>query len=123
VCVALISTGREVVIGVQGGFTNLFKSIMRQVVAGRPSHVASQAWSSASTNLQLGIPLYRLLESVTVKPTRERLQSGADQPRGLADRQPPGPIGQRPFHAGSSCQVHPWGDTYFGGIPNFLVIH
>jgi hypothetical protein len=38
----------------------LVKSVTRHVVAGWP-------WSSASTDLQLGIPLYHLLESVTVK--------------------------------------------------------
>jgi hypothetical protein len=106
--VALISTGRGVFIGVQGGVTNMVKSVTCQVVAGRP-------WSLASTNLQLGIPLYHLLESVTMKPTHERLQ-------GLAGRPPPGPIGQWPLHTASSGQVHTWGDTYFGGILNFLVI-
>jgi hypothetical protein len=73
VSVALISNGSGVFIGVQGGVTNLVKSITRQVVAGQP-------WSSASTDLQLGIPLYRLLESVTAKPTRERLQGGTGHP-------------------------------------------
>jgi hypothetical protein len=66
VSLALISTGRGVFIGVQGGVTDLVKSVTRQVVAGRP-------WSLASTDLQLGIPLYRLLESVTAKSTHERL--------------------------------------------------
>jgi hypothetical protein len=56
----------------------LVKSVTRQVVAGWPSHVVGRPWSLASTDLQLGIPLYRLLESVTVKPTCERLQGGAD---------------------------------------------
>jgi hypothetical protein len=31
----------------------------------------------ASTDIQLGIPFYRLLDSVTAKPTCERLQGGA----------------------------------------------
>jgi hypothetical protein len=53
----------------------LVKSVTHQEVADRP-------WSSASTNLQLGIPLYRLLESVTMKPTRERLQGGVGHPLG-----------------------------------------
>ena len=114
VCV-LISTGRGVFIGVQGGVTDLVKSITRQVVGGQP-------WSSASTDLQLGIPLYHLLESVTVKPTCERLQGGADQLGGLVGWPPPRPTGQWPLHTASSCQVHCRGDTYFGGIPNFLVI-
>jgi hypothetical protein len=85
--------------------------------------VAGQAWSLASTDLQLGIPLYRLLESVTMKPTRERLQGGADRLEGLASRPPPRPTGQQPLHTASSYQVHLWGDTYFGGIPNFLIIY
>jgi hypothetical protein len=97
-------------------------SVTCQVVAGRPSHMAGRPWTSASTNLQLGIPLYYLLESVTVKPTREMLQGGADRPEGLAGRPPPGTTVQRPLHTASSCQVHPRGDTYFGGILNFLVI-
>jgi hypothetical protein len=73
VCVVLISTGRGVFIGVQGGVTNLVKSITRQVVAGWPSHVDGQLWSLVSTDHQEGIPIYRLLESVTMKPTGERL--------------------------------------------------
>jgi hypothetical protein len=82
----------EVFIGVQGGVTDLVKLVTRHVVAGRPSHMAGWPWGSASTNLQLGIPLYRLLESVTVMPTRERLQGGAGWPGGSAGRQPLGPL-------------------------------
>jgi hypothetical protein len=115
VCVALISTCREVFIWVEGGVKELVKSVACQVEDGWPSHLAGRPWSSASTDLQLGIPLYHLLESVTVKPTDERLQGGADQP-------PPGPTGQWPLNTTSSCQVQPRGDTYFSGIPNFLVI-
>jgi hypothetical protein len=66
--------------GVQGAVTDLAKLVTHQVVAdqpshvaGPPSHMASRPWSLASTDHQLGIPLYRLLESVTVKPTCERL--------------------------------------------------
>jgi hypothetical protein len=51
VCVALISTGRGVFIGVQGGVTNLVKSVTHQVVAGRPSHMDGRPWSSASIDL------------------------------------------------------------------------
>jgi hypothetical protein len=87
----MISTGRGVFRGVQGGVTDLVKLVTGQVVADRPSHVAGQPWSSASTNLQHGIPLYRLLESVIVKPTRVRLQGGAGRLGGLAYRPPPGP--------------------------------
>jgi hypothetical protein len=77
VCVALISTSRGVFIGVQGEVTNLVKLVTCQVVVGRPSHMAGRPWSLASTDLQLGIPLYHLLEGVTAKPTRERMQGGA----------------------------------------------
>jgi hypothetical protein len=94
----------------------LVKSVTRQVVDRRPSHVAGCLWSSASTDLQLRIPLYHLLERVIVKTTRERLKGGAGRPA------TPGPAGQLPLNTGSSCQVHPRSDTFFGGILNFLVI-
>jgi hypothetical protein len=55
-----------------------------QVVAGRPAFMGGWPWSSASTDLELGIPLYRFLESVTMKPTREWLQGGAGRPGGLS---------------------------------------
>jgi hypothetical protein len=96
-----------VFIGVQGGVTDLVKSVTCQVVAGRPSHVADWPWSLASTDLQLEILLYRLLESVTMKLTRERLHGGAGQPGGLAGRPPLGPTVQRSLHTASLCQVHP----------------
>jgi hypothetical protein len=80
-----------VFIGVQGGVTDLVKLATCQVVAGRPSHVAGRPGSSASTDLPLGIPLYHLLESVTAKPTCERLQGGGGQPVGLAGH-PLGPL-------------------------------
>jgi hypothetical protein len=57
-----------------------------------------------------------------MKLTHERLQSGAGRLGGLAGRPPTGPSGQWPLHTTSSCQVHSWGDSYFGGITNFLVI-
>jgi hypothetical protein len=72
-CVALISTGRGVFIGVRGGVIDLIKSVTCQVVAGWP-------WSLDSTDLQLGNPLYCLLEIITAKPTHERLQGGASRP-------------------------------------------
>jgi hypothetical protein len=58
VCV-LISTGRGVFIGVQGGVTDMVKSVIHQVVAGQPSHVASRPCGSASTDFlhRLGISL------------------------------------------------------------------
>jgi hypothetical protein len=110
------------IIGVQGGFTDLVKSVTHEVVSRRPSHVAGRPRGPASTNFWLRIPCYRLLDSVTGKPTRERPQSGAGWPRGLTNRPPPRPTGKWPLHTASSCQVHSRGDTYFGGIPNFLVI-
>jgi hypothetical protein len=107
---------------VQGGVTNLVNLVTHKVVAGGPSHMGDRPWSLASTDLQLRIPLYRLLESVTEKPTCERLQGGAGRPGGLASRPPPSTISSRPLYTDSSCQVHPRGDTYLGGIPNFIVI-
>jgi hypothetical protein len=93
----------------------LIKSVTRQVLAGQPSHVADRPLSLASTDFKLWIPCYRLLESVPMKQTHERLQSGASLP-------PPGPTGQWPLHTASTCQVHSRGDTYFGGISIFIVI-
>jgi hypothetical protein len=58
----------------------LIKSVTRQVLAGQPSHMAGRPLSPASTDFKLQIPYYRLLESVLVKQTHERLQSGAGQP-------------------------------------------
>jgi hypothetical protein len=63
----------------------LVKLVTRQVVAGRP-------WSSASSDLQLGIPLYHLLESVITKPTHERLQGGADRQGVMLVGRPLGPL-------------------------------
>jgi hypothetical protein len=93
----------------------LIKLVTHQMWAGRPSHVAGQPPSPASTDFQHRIPYYRLLESVPVWKMHERLNSGADRP-------PSGTTGLWPLHTASSCQVHSRGDTYFGGIPIFLVI-
>jgi hypothetical protein len=54
----------------------LVKSVTRQVVSGRPSHVVGQPWSSASTDLLLRIALYHLIENVTMKPTHDRCKVG-----------------------------------------------
>jgi hypothetical protein len=51
----------------------LVKLVTRQVVVGRPSHVVERPRGLASTDFWLWIPCYRLLESVTMKSTRERL--------------------------------------------------
>jgi hypothetical protein len=81
----LISTGRGVFIGVQGGVTDLVKLVTHEVVAGRPSYMAGRPRGLASTDFRLWIPCYHLLECVIMKPTHERLQSGADRSGGLAD--------------------------------------
>jgi hypothetical protein len=75
----------------------LIKSVTCQVLASQPSHVAGRSPSLASTNFELRIPCYGLLESVPVKQISERLQSGADRPRSLAGRAPPRPTGQWPL--------------------------
>jgi hypothetical protein len=97
--------------------TDMVKSVTCQVVVGWPSHMAARSWSSASTDLQLGILLYRLLESVTMKPTHEGLQGGTGQVA-------------TPWAHWSAAFAHcllmsgtPQSDIYFGGIPNFLVIY
>jgi hypothetical protein len=92
----------------------MVKSKTHQVVTGRPSHMASWPWSLASTDFQLGIALYHLLESATINPTHERLQGRAGRLGGLAGWPTPGPTGQWHLHTSSSCQVHPRGDNYFG---------
>jgi hypothetical protein len=55
----LISMGRGVFIGVQGGVTDSVKSATHQMVADQPSHVAGRPCGSASTNFlhRLGPPL------------------------------------------------------------------
>jgi hypothetical protein len=81
----------------------LVKLVTHQVVADRPIHVAGRPQGLASTDFQPRIPYYRFLETVTMKPTHERLQGGAGHPGGLAGRPPPGPTGQRPLDTASSC--------------------
>jgi hypothetical protein len=110
VCV-LISTGRGVFIGVQGGVTDLVKSVTHQVVAGQP-------YGSASTALALSFSC----RHVYTKPRAKLTYNLAGRPGDLDGRPPPRPTSQRPLHTASSCQVHPRGDTYFGRIPNLLVI-
>jgi hypothetical protein len=62
-----------VFIRVPGAVTDLIKSVIRQVLAGRPSHVADQPSSAASIGSRPHIPFHRLLESVTAKETHGRL--------------------------------------------------
>jgi hypothetical protein len=51
VCVCVLSfTSRGVFIGPWGSSTDLAEAVTHQVVAGRPSHMANQLMSSASTN-------------------------------------------------------------------------
>jgi hypothetical protein len=111
-----------VFIGVPGVVTDLIKPVIHQVLVGRPRHVADRPSSVASTNSRPRVPFHRLLESVTMKETHRRLQSGAGQPGSLAGWPSTGPTCQWPLHTASSCQVYFWGDTYFGRIPKFLVI-
>jgi hypothetical protein len=56
-----------VFIRVLGAITDLIKSVIRQVLAGRPSHVAGQPWGAASTNSRPRVPFHHLLESITTK--------------------------------------------------------
>jgi hypothetical protein len=79
----LIFIGMWVFIGVQGGVTDFVKSVTHQVVAGRPSHMARRPHGPTSTDFGLRFLYYHLLESVSVKPTDERLQSAAGLPGGL----------------------------------------
>jgi hypothetical protein len=92
-----------VFIAVQGGVTDLIKLVMHQVLAGWPRHMVGRPPSLASTNFQLWIPCYHLLESVPVKPIRERLQSGVGRPRSLVGQPPPRPTGQWPLHTATLC--------------------
>jgi hypothetical protein len=108
-CGVLNSIGRGVFIGVPGAITSLIKSEIRQLLAGRPSHVVGLPWGSASTDSRPWVTFLHLLE------THGRLQSRADRP-------PTGPTRQWPLHTASSCQVHSSGDTNFGRIPHFHVI-
>jgi hypothetical protein len=108
--------------GVPGAVTDLIKSVIHQVLVGRPSHMAGRLSSATSTDSQPRVPFHRLLESVTAKETHRRLQSGAGRPRSLAGQPPTRPTHQWPLHMTSSCQVYSRGDTYFGRIPNFHVI-
>jgi hypothetical protein len=114
--------GGGVFIGVLGAITDLIKSVTCQVLAGQPSHVVSQPWSTTSTDSKPQVPFYHLLESVTTKEAHGRLQSGVDRTGSLAGHPPTGPTYQWTLHMASSCQVHSRGDTYFGRIPHFLVI-
>jgi hypothetical protein len=90
-------------IGVPGAITNLIKSVIRQVLAGRPSHVAGRPWVEASTDSRPQVLFHCLLESVTAKETHGSLQSGAGQPESLAGQPPTGPTRQWPLHMASPC--------------------
>jgi hypothetical protein len=109
------SIGRGVFIGVPGAIIDLIKSVIHQVLAGRP-------WGMAPTDSRPRVPFHHLLESVMTKETHGGMHSGADRPGSLAGRPPTGPTHQWPLHTAFSCQVHFQGDTYFGRIPYFLVI-
>jgi hypothetical protein len=106
-CVNSICRG-GVVIGVPRVITNLINSVIHQVLADRPSHIAGRPWDVASTNYRPRDPFHRLLESITAKKIHERLQCGADWPGCLAGSPPTGPTHQWPLHLASSCQGHSW---------------
>jgi hypothetical protein len=109
-CVDFHRSGGGVFIAVQGRVTDLVKSVSCQVVAGRP-------WGPASIDFWLQIPFYRLLKSITVKPTHARLQSGAswpNQPGGLVDRPPASP------HVNDICTLPPR-VMYIHGVALILV--
>jgi hypothetical protein len=111
-----------VFIRVPGVVTDLIKSVIHHVLVGRPSQVVDRPSSAASINSRPLVPFHYLLESITAKETLGSLQSGAGRPGSLAGRLPTRPTCQWPLHTASSCQVCSRGDTYFGRIPNFLVI-
>jgi hypothetical protein len=69
-----------VFIGVPGAITDLIKSVICQVLADRPSHMAGQPSSAATTDSRPRVPFHCLLESVTTKETHGRLQSGVGRP-------------------------------------------
>jgi hypothetical protein len=90
------------IIGVLGAVIDLIKSVIRQVLASRHSHVADRPSSAASTDARPQVPFHRLLESITTKETHGRLQSGARQ-------------------LGSLAFAHGLLMLRFGRIPNFLI--
>jgi hypothetical protein len=55
-----------VILGVQGAFTDLIKSVICQVLAGRP-------WGATSTVFRHRVLFHRLLESITAMETHGRL--------------------------------------------------
>jgi hypothetical protein len=112
----LNSISSWVFIGVQGAVTDLIKLVFCQVLASQPSSVVC-------TDSRPQVPFRRLLESITTVETHGRLQSGAGRPGSLVGRAPTWPTHQWPLQRASLCQVYSQGDTYFGRIPNFLVIH
>jgi hypothetical protein len=69
-----------VFIGVPGAITDLIKSVICQVLADRPSHMAGRPSSAATTDSRPRVPFHCLLESVTTKETHGRLQSGVGRP-------------------------------------------
>jgi hypothetical protein len=78
------SIGRGVFIGVPGAITDLIQSVIHQVLAGQPSHVAGRPGGAAITDSKAQVPFHRLWESITAKETHGRLQSGAGRLGSLA---------------------------------------
>jgi hypothetical protein len=104
-----------VFIGVPGAVTDLIKSVIHQVLAGLATWLAGhQAWPPPT--LGLG---FHSAASWRASPPR-KLTGGHKV--GPAGQPPTRPTHQWPLHTASSCQVYSRGGTYFGRIPNFLVI-
>jgi hypothetical protein len=86
VCVSTF-TMRGVFIGANGTPTDLDKSVWRQVVAGRPSHVAGRPGGSASPDSD-----FSSCRHVATKAWAEPPQTLAGRPRSWAGRYAPGPV-------------------------------
>jgi hypothetical protein len=75
--------------------TDLEGSVCRQVVAGRPSHVADLPGAAASTDLGFS------------SSRRVAKKAWAEPPQTLAGRAAPGPTWPGVWHTWSTCQIHP----------------
>jgi hypothetical protein len=79
--VCWIPLTRGVFLGVPGAVTNLIKSVICQVLAGRPSHMAGRASSTASTDSRPQVPFHRLLGGCKVGSASQGVWP-ADHPLG-----------------------------------------
>jgi hypothetical protein len=107
VCVCVFSLPPwGVFIGPWGSSTNLEKLVWRQVVAGWPSHVASQPGGAASTNFLHCLNLLLIMWAHVLEVTGQT---------GIKHGRPADPwafqLGFWPTQ--SMCQIHPRGDDDF----------